>query len=618
MQTPILSLADIEAYEQALPLSARIADTIHQAFVRTAQRHGKRPALSMVLSASPDETPLTLNYEQLLGAITQTANAFADLAGPGAGIAYLLPNLPQTHMTLWGAATSGHAVPLNPLLQTEHLVALLEAAEARVLVGGGPAMAAPLWEKCLAIQAAMPQLKLVAVDLPGQPAPAGALSFDALRKAQPADQLMFDSGKGPDALASYFHTGGTTGVPKLVAHTQRNELTAALGAAALMNLDEEDAIANGLPLFHVASAMACSLSAFLTGAHVLILSPQGLRNPEMIRGYWSIVQRMGVTIAGAVPTSLAPILDAGPVPELPHLRCCITGSAPTPRALAERFARETRKPLYEVLGMTESGGVTAIDPLGGEPSFCSVGFRIPYSELRVRRPLPGGGLGPDCAPGEVGHLFVRGPSVSPGYKNAAQNAGTFVDGGLDSGDLAYLDEQGKLFIAGRSKDVIIRSGHNIDPGMIEEAMTRHPDVAYAAAVSQPDGYAGELPVCYVSLAPGARADAPALQALQEHAQQHIAERPAWPRHIYVLPQLPMTSVGKIFKPALREDAACRLLEPQLRQSLGELLAGIDAKEGGKRGLRVTVSLSREDAAARQAAQDILASHTFEHAIVVQG
>jgi fatty-acyl-CoA synthase len=204
-------------------------------------------------------------------------------------------------------------------------------------------------------------------------------------------------------------------------------------------------------------------------------------------------------------------------------------------------------------------------------------------------------------------LFVEGAHVSSGYLDPAQNEGVFIEGGLNTGDLAYFGENGKLFVAGRSKDLIIRSGHNIDPGMIENACASHPAVALAAAVGQPDAYAGELPVVFVSLKPGQKADVSELTA---YARERIAERPAWPKSIYVVDSIPVTSVGKIYKPALRAEAARRSLTDQIAQVAPGSNFQVQVACEGKRGLHVDVELSTTDEATRVAVETFLKSHTF--------
>jgi fatty-acyl-CoA synthase len=263
--------------------------------------------------------------------------------------------------------------------------------------------------------------------------------------------------------------------------------------------------------------------------------------------------------------------------------------------------------------MTEAAGVISVDPTCGERTLSSVGYRIPYTEIAIRRLNSDGTLGEVCAPNEVGVLTVKGPTVSPGYKDQAQNAGVFDGATLNTGDLAFVDELGKLHIAGRAKDLIIRGGHNIDPMMIEEVMTSHPAVALAAAVSQPDAYAGELPVCYLSLRPDMQVT---LDVLMEHARAAIAERPAWPKHLYIVDALPMTNVGKIYKPALRLDATKRLVQALLSEH-GIEEASVSVVDGGPRGQRVTVTLAASTPQrAAEKARDLLAPYVFESVVAV--
>jgi fatty-acyl-CoA synthase len=376
----------------------------------------------------------------------------------------------------------------------------------------------------------------------------------------------------------------------------------------MLDLGDDDELACGFPLFHVAGTICCGLSMFMAGAGVLILSPAGFRNPAMISQHWRIAERWGATLVGAVPTALGAIID---VPldgaDLSRVRAGICGAASLPLATAQRFEQVTGKRLHEVLGMTEAAGLIAIDPLPGERKLGSVGLRLPYTEVNIRRRNADQTLGALCGANEIGVLTIRGGTVSPGYRQAAHGAGVFSDGELNSGDLAYADDSGRLHIAGRAKDLIIRGGHNIDPLMIENAMCSHPAVALAAAVGQPDAYAGELPVCYVSLRPGMSASADELQA---HAEQAIAERPAWPRQIHVLDTMPVTTVGKIFKPQQRIDATQRVVQQAL-QPLGLDGVQIEASEGGPRGMRVTVRLSPADQATAPRVYEALGGFVFE-------
>ena len=166
-----------------------------------------------------------------------------------------------------------------------------------------------------------------------------------------------------------------------------------------------------------------------------------------------------------------------------------------------------------------------------------------------------------CDVGEIGSVLVRGPQVFPGYKDPQHNAGALLEGGwLVTGDLGYMNAENRLFLTGREKDLIIRSGHNIDPAAIEEVANAHPAITISAAVGMPDEYAGEVPIIFVVKAPGKDLD---MVELQKYMAEHITEPPAKPKKIFEVSELPTTTVGKIFKPRLRELA----VQEKIRQLL---------------------------------------------------
>jgi fatty-acyl-CoA synthase len=333
-----------------------------------------------------------------------------------------------------------------------------------------------------------------------------------------------------------------------------------------------------------------------------------------VSGFWRLAAQYRATLVGAVPTSMGAVLE---VPlgdaDLGAVRAGFTGAASLPPAVGERFRQVTGRGLFEVYGMTEASGLIAIDPVAGAGCAGSVGLPLPYTEVTVRRLEANGRLGEACAGGEIGVITVRGPHVSPGYRNAEHDAGVFDDGALNSGDLGYVDDAGNLHIAGRTKDLIIRSGHNIDPLMIENAMAAHPAVALAAAVGMPDGYAGELPVCYVMLRPGASASE---AELREHAQRTIGERPAWPKQIHIVETIPLTTVGKIYKPQLRCDAAARLVTQVVRGHCTAGDAKVQVHEGGRRGMRVEVTVPEGERHVLPALEQALAAYLFEARVAV--
>lgn len=612
---PMRTLEDLRQFEAAMPLDRRLPErSVLDVFIAAARRQPERTAITMLMTGAPDEQPRRVNYAQLLGMVRRSANLFHSQGGARPGVAYMLPSLIETHATLWGAETAGYAVPINFLLQVEHIAALVEASGARILVALGPHPVLDIWQKALELQERVPGLTLIRVAPPGTPAAQGVIDFHTALAAQPEDHLVFGEPGKDDDVAAYFHTGGTTGTPKLVAHTHRGQLTAAFGGAAIGDYRADDVLTGTFPLFHVAGTIACGLGAFLAGMELLVMSTGGLRTPAMVQGFWRLVAQYKATLVGGVPTSMGAIVE---VPldgaDIGAVRAGITGAALLPPAVAERFRQVTGCNLYEVYGMTEASGLIAYDPFAGAGGAGSVGWALPYTQVEVRRLGADGQLGEVCETGEIGVIGVRGPHVSPGYRNPDHNAGIFVDGMLNTGDLGYTDEQGRLYIAGRSKDLIIRSGQNIDPVMIENAMAEHPAVALAAAVGMPDAYAGELPVCFVTLRAGASVSESELHA---HARQTIGERPAWPKHFHIVDAIPMTSVGKIFKPELRCDAAARLISTLLREQHRLPDAKVLVTAGGPRGMVVSVTLPATAASALPAVTQALSGYLFEGRVEV--
>jgi fatty-acyl-CoA synthase len=163
-------------------------------------------------------------------------------------------------------------------------------------------------------------------------------------------------------------------------------------------------------------------------------------------------------------------------------------------------------------------------------------------------------------------IQVSGPGVTLGYLNDSHTqASRTADGWLITGDLGRIDSDGNLFVTGRSKDIIIRGGHNIDPGVIEDALLQSPEVLLAAAVGKPDAHAGELPVAYVQLIAGSEITEAALLAL---VAPRIPERAAIPKEIFIIDRIPLTDAGKPAKVVLRHDAAERTFRAALSQLPG--------------------------------------------------
>ncbi|WP_208507999.1 AMP-binding protein [Variovorax paradoxus] len=563
-------LARIEARPYA---SFMAHDHVYDALYEVATLHSTRIALSYLLDADPETPPRHWRYADLLADIRRAANLFASLVpGETPRVAMLLPAIPQAWLTLLGAETAGLVCPINYLLDAAHLAELVRASGANILVALGPHPELDIWARAATLADACPALRQV-LAVGGAP---GAIDFDAALSRMPPDAPLALPTRSADGLAALFHTGGTTGAPKLAQHTHRNQLHAAWSAAQLYAMREDDVILNGFPLFHVAGSFVYGLSALLSGARIVLPTLLGLRNTALTRRYWSVVREHDVSLLAAVPTVIATLLGLEAEPaDRARVRALLTGGSPLPNELANAFEQKFGIPVRNILGMTECAGVVSIEPFLAPRVHGSCGIPLPFTEVKAVAHD-----GRDCAPGESGVLRLRGPNVGPGYTDAHRNAGTFEDGWLITGDIGHVDAQRRVFVTGRAKDLIIRSSHNIDPQVIEAALLQHPEVELAAAVGEPDEYAGELPVAYVSLRPGSRVDADALSAF---ANARIPERPAFPKRIEILAAIPLTAVGKVYKPRLRALACEHALTQRLRDA--GLLDGVAvAVEDGARGL----------------------------------
>jgi fatty-acyl-CoA synthase len=585
--------ADVERIER-VPLAAQYdAQSTYEMLRLAAERHGERPALVFVPRGSADEVPVIFTHAQLVRRVTQAANLFHRLGvGPKDVVAYVLPNLPQTHFALWGAEAAGIACAVNPMLEASHMVDILRAADAKVLVTLAPGPGGELWNKMAAVVGSVPSLRAVLqVDLaqyfvPGHVASNGprpaiesrtVLDFDSECAREPDDRPVGGRRIAATDIASYFHTGGTTGTPKIARHTHANEVFMSWGVQAFLGLAPGSVFLCGLPLFHVNGAIATGLGTFCAGATVLLAGAQGYRTPGLIAGFWRLIERYRVNYFSAVPTIYSPLLEV-PIggADVTSLRYAICGAAPMSPHVIRRFEELTGLKILEGYGLTEATCATCINPPAGERRPGSVGLAMPYQGVRAAIVDGAGKLVRDCATDEIGTLLIAGPAVFPGYLRAADNAKVWAEPGwLNTGDLCRIDRDGYVWLTGRAKDLIIRGGHNIDPQVIEETLLSHPAVAMAAAVGQPDAYAGELPMAYVVLRPGAAATVDDLVA---HCREHIPERAAVPVRVEVLAALPLTAVGKTFKPELR----WRAIEHVLRGALA-----------GK-GIEAAVSVAADD------------------------
>ena len=627
---PYANMADRNAIVDEMPWEDRdLPVTTFGQLSKTAAAFPGRPAVTFQMFSDPKAPAETLNWAELRGQVAQTANMFRDLGvGESDVVAYLLPNSSETILTYLGGQVAGIVNPINPLLEAEQIAAILRETGAKVLVTLKAFPKTDVAQKAAEAVAMAPNVKaVVEVDLlryltglkkiivpwirPKIDVKHNAKVVDFRKEmAKHGTELAFADSDG-DRVAAYFHTGGTTGMPKVAQHRYSGIIyNAWLGHRLLFT--EEDVQICPLPLFHVFAAIVSLGASLGSGAHVVFPTPQGYRGDGVFDNFWKLIERYKVSFMITVPTALSalmqrPVGDA----DISTLRIAFCGSSPLPLELYKRFEKTVNdatkdKPgelsICEGYGLTEATCLVSINPPDGEKRVGSIGLPFPYTDVRIVNVA----TQLDCGVDEIGEICVASPGVYDGktYTETDKNKDLFYPGPenpageevqyLRTGDLGRIDAEGYLWITGRAKDLIIRGGHNIDPAEIEEALAGHEAVAFAGAIGQPDAHAGEVPCAYVELVEGATISTEELMA---YAKEHIHERAAHPKHLELMDELPKTAVGKIFKPDLRKKAITRIFNGVLETS-GVAAEVESVTEDKKRGLvtrlRKTGEVSQED------------------------
>ncbi|MFC1431577.1 acyl-CoA synthetase [Streptacidiphilus sp. N1-3] len=567
--------ADLAVIE-AVPLQARqLPGTTYDLLTRAAEHWPDRTALHVLPDAERWRTPRRRTFRTLLADVHRYANTLHTLGvRRGDAVALMAPNCSELVTATLAGQLAGIIAPLNPGLGLGHLRELLRRSGARTLLAAGPELAADTWENALTLarEGLLDTLLALRPTLTADPAPAlpqlsGVRTGFLQDLAAEQDPAVFH-GAAPGAgdFAAFFHTGGTTGTPKLAAHTHTNQVANAWMLAANTTLAQDSVLFAGLPLFHVNALVVTLLAPLFKGQAVVWAGPLGYREPALYAEFWRIVENYRVAVLSAVPTVYAFLAQCPVDADITSLRFAAVGASVLPEAVRTAFQDSTGVALVEGYGLTEATCASA-GSFPGVPVPGSVGQRLPYLRIRAVDVRPDGGHR-SLRPGETGMLVVQGPTVFAGYVAGRDDRGNHLvrcpnpgDGGwLETGDLGHVDAQGFVHLSGRAKDLIIRGGHNIDPAVIEDALLAHPQVTGAAAVARPDRRSGEIPVAYVTLSPDASATEAELGAW---AAAQVSERAAVPRTVHILDELPLTAVGKPYKVALRRDAAQRELNSAL-------------------------------------------------------
>lgn len=566
-----------------------------------------------------------ITYAELAHSVTQIANGLHKLGlGRDDVCSIVMPNFPEMYFSLWGASTAGIANPINPLLDSSIIKAIATSANSQVLIALGPVPGSDIWEKVLQIKEDIPTLKAV-ISVFGDNIPKSdsnrvpVISLDQLMRDQNNEWLEFP----PPAQhhdCAYFHTGGTTGLPKLARHTHLNQLTNAAQVNVFSSMTKDDAIFVGLPIFHVNAAVATGIAPVMQGGRILLASPAGYRGKFIMDNLFTLLERFNINYVMAVPTVYAGLLAAiekqgAAAPKLPNMKLAICGAAPLSSDLQQRFIETTGIALIEGYGSTESSSVSTLMPVNAINTQASVGLAIPNSDLRIIEASNDGESFRQCEVDEVGEIVIAGNNVFAGYLDEAHNQQLTltIDGKrfVRTGDLGKLDDKGYLALAGRKKELIIRGGHNIDPKMIEDIALQHEAVYLAAAIPRPDKYSGELPVLYASLKPTSTLNSSDAKAksgtlteseLLTFLQDNVPERAAIPKYVRIIDDMPLTSIGKQYKPALVCDEIRRVIEDDLSQVMKDNEWSVQVTPDKTHGVVATITLEPIHSEGSQAPQ----------------
>ena len=563
-------LAEVER----TPLAYRgVPTSSYAALQRAASSWPDRPAITVLPDADRWERPVSRTFAQLFADVHAAAQVLSDSgAGRGDAVALLSVNCDEMITALLAAQAVGVAAPINSGLSTRHASDLVRLAGARVLVAAGPELDETAWDAAREVAAGCAQTLLALRPTGAQGAGPALASVsgvdvayfqDRVRSTPPDGRAL--AAPGWDDVASFVHTGGTTGAPKLAARTHGNEMANAWQVASTSSLEPGESVFAALPLFHSNAMILTLLGPMLRGQHVLWAGPLGYRDLPLYGVFWRVVERYRIAAMSAVPTVYA-VLSQVPVDaDIGVLKYPVVGAAPLPPSVAEQFRAHTGVDLLEGYGLTEATCASSRNwPEGARPG--TVGQRLPYQEAKAVEVDPETGEWTALPPGEPGTIVVRGPNVFAGYlrsgpRGPVPDPGDKVrDGWLDTGDLGWVDADGYITLAGRAKDLIIRGGHNIDPAAIEDALLDHPAVVAAGAVGQPDVHAGEVPVAYVVLSPGSDLSGEDLIAWDG---LRVLERAAIPKRVEAIPEIPLTAIGKPYKPELRRRASERVAQEAL-------------------------------------------------------
>jgi long-chain acyl-CoA synthetase len=480
----------------------------------------------------------SLTFQELDQRVDLTAAALAGLGvRQGDRVVLLAGNIPEFVSSFYGVLRAGGvACPLNVMLTPEELGHIVADSGATVAITDLTSMQGILAAKELA-----PELRTIVV-IGGPPAPAGTVSLEEALSGE--EELPDVQTEGSD-LAVIAYTAGTTAEPKGAMLTHGNLLAnieQMMSVPALAEV-EEDVVLLALPLFHIYALNVALGLVVRNGATAVLVERFDPKETLELIGRHEVT-----VILGAPPMFSAWLaaVEGGAAADFSSVRLAASGAAPLPGAVLEAFRDRFGVTIWEGYGLTESAPAVTTTALGAEARPDSIGLPLPGLEVR----LVDEHTGEDADEDDPGEIWVRGPNVFAGYWNRPDATAQVLDeeGWLHTGDIAYRDEDGYLFIVDRKKDLIIVSGFNVFPKEVEEAAERHPAVEEAAAIGIPDERTGEGVQLWVVPVEDSSLDANELLAF-------LSERLArfkLPKDVQIVGELPHHVTGKVLRRILRE------------------------------------------------------------------
>ena len=432
--------------------------------------------------------------------------------------------------------------PLMPIFREHELSYMLDFAGTKAFIA--PKLFRGFDHEAMAksLQPSLPKLKhIIAVDGDGESSfDAALLSGRERFEPPPIGEI---GALPPDEMAVLMFTSGTTGSPKGVMHCLNTLVACNIALAGRFGLDESDTMLVCSPLGHMTGFAAGMLLGLKIGATVIF---QDVWEPK--RGV-TIMAAEGATYSAGAATFLADMCEAvaAGAPKPAELRKFLCAGRPIPPALIDRVYRELDLKVCSLWGMTESLSSTLTEPERALEKSSKTDGR-PLEGVAVKVVRLDGGVAPL---GETGLLMVRGAQMCLGYYKRPEMEPFDAEGWFDTGDLAYMDDDGYIRINGRTKDVVIRGGENVPVVEIENLLFKHPAVLSAALVGYPDSRLGEKACAFIAVRPGQSLD---LKAVQAYLAENKVAKQYWPEHVEIVADLPRTPAGKVQKFLLREQA----------------------------------------------------------------